>query len=100
MKTPSPVVNFEALPVILTLKEIAGIYRIAPSTIRRGLQNGTFRPRPFEWYPYRWKKTDIAADLDREREERTMRNHGFRAVKARLRHDPPRRTTVARRASR
>jgi len=79
MKTPPAITNLDQLPVILTLREICGIYRISPSTVRKGLQLGTFRPRPFEWYPYRWKLAHVVADLDRERDERTVRNHGFRA---------------------
>lgn len=70
------VTNLESLPLILTLKELALIYRVSMSTIRRGLQDGTFRPRPFDKYPYRWKRDDVAADLHRPREER-RRAHGF-----------------------
>jgi len=73
------VTSLEALPLILTLKEIAEVYRISPSTIRRGLQNGTFRPRPWDHYPYRWTREDVAADLKRRREEHTRRAHGFAA---------------------
>lgn len=71
------VTDMDSLPVILTLKEMAGIYRISQSTIRRGLQNGTFRPRPWDRYPYRWNRDDVAADLKRRRDEQTMRKHGF-----------------------
>jgi hypothetical protein len=82
------VTNLESLPLILTLKELALIYRVSMSTIRRGLQNGTFRPRPFEKYPYRWKRDDVAADLRRPRDEQPRRAHGFasrvRPVKMKL----------------
>jgi hypothetical protein len=74
--------SLEALPLILTLKEIAAVYRLSPSTIRRGLQNGTFRPRPWDHYPYRWTREDVAADLKRRREEHTRRAHGFAATRA------------------
>jgi len=60
---PAVVTNLDQLPLTLTLTEIAAVYRVSVSTIRRKLQNGTFRPRPFERYPYRWKRDDVAADL-------------------------------------
>lgn len=69
--------------MILTINEIAAIYRISLSTIRRGLQNGTFSPRPFDDYPYRWRREDIAADLKRPRVERPHKPHGFATTKAR-----------------
>lgn len=79
VKSPVAVTSLEALPLILTIEEIARLYRISPSTIRRGLQNGTFRPRPWDHYPYRWIREDVAADLKRRREEHTRRAHGFAA---------------------
>jgi hypothetical protein len=89
VKTPPPISDLEHLPAVLTLREMSGLYRISPSTIRRGLQNGTFRPRPWDRYPYRWKRSDVLADLEQRRTEHTMRHHGFasargRAVKAEL----------------
>jgi len=89
------VTSLEALPLILTLKEIADVYRISPSTIRRGLQNGTFRPRPWDHYPYRWTREDVAADLKRRREEHTRRAHGFAAP----RNGRPAKATLAPRRS-
>jgi hypothetical protein len=77
VKNPIDVSDLATLPVILTLKEIAAIYRISQSTIRRGLQNGTFRPRPWDRYPYRWNRDDVTADLKRRRDEQTTRKHGF-----------------------
>lgn len=65
---------------ILTLKEVAEIYRLSPWTIRRGLSKGTFRPRPFEKYPYRWRRVDVEADLNRTRDDMPRRKHGFAAV--------------------
>lgn len=73
------VTNLEQLPLVLTLVEIAAIYRVSMSTIRRGLQNGTFRPRPFDRYPYRWTREAVAADLKRPREDQPRRPHGFAA---------------------
>lgn len=64
------------LPVILTLEELAAVYRLSPSTLRRQLQQGTFAPRPFDKYPYRWRRDDVIADLKRARPER-RRPHGF-----------------------
>jgi hypothetical protein len=79
---PVAITDLAALPLILTLNEIAGIYRISPSTIRRALQRGTFRPQPWDHYPYRWNRDDVAADLKRRRDEHTRRAHGFAATRA------------------
>jgi Helix-turn-helix domain len=82
MKSPA-VSDLSSLPVILTLKEIAAIYRVSLSTIRRGLQNGTFSPRPWDRYPYRWRRDDVAAGLNRRRGERPQKPHGFAATRTR-----------------
>jgi len=86
--SPSAVTNLETLPLILTLKDLASIYRVSMSTIRRGLQNGTFRPRPVDKYPYRWKRDDVAADLKRPRDEHPRRAHGFARTKKGLTDAP------------
>lgn len=78
-----PITDLSHLPLIITLAEIAKIYRLSPSTIRRGLQNGTFSPRPWDRYPYRWKRDDVAADLNRRRAEHQPRPHGFASTKRR-----------------
>jgi hypothetical protein len=98
---PSPVVpasDLDALPVILTLDELAPIYRLSPATIRSQLQRGTFAPRPWDKYPYRWRRDDVLADLKRVRPTQPRRPHGFasaigkpRAVKATLSPLPARR---------
>lgn len=83
--------DLDALPVILTLKELAPIYRLSASTIRRQVQQGTFAPRPWDVYPYRWRRDDVAADLKRARAPKPRKPHGFastlgkpRAAKAAL----------------
>jgi len=84
VKTPLPITDLEGLPVVLTLKEISAIYRVSPTTIRRGLQNGTFRPRPWDAYPYRWLKSDVEKDLERRRDEQRIRRaHGFATTRLR-----------------
>ena len=82
MKLP-PVTDLTSLPLLLTLSEIAAIYRVSIPTIRRGLKNGTFSPRPFEDYPYRWRREDVEADLKRPRQERPHKLHGFAVTRAR-----------------
>jgi hypothetical protein len=77
------VTDLSSLPVILTIKEIADIYRISMATLRRGIQDGTFSPRPWASYPYRWRRDDVAADLSRPRLERPHKPHGFATTKAR-----------------
>lgn len=81
---PSPVVpasDLDALPVILTLDELAPIYRLSPATIRSQVQRGTFAPRPWDRYPYRWRREDVITDLKRPRAEQPRRPHGFAAIK-------------------
>lgn len=80
-----PVSDLDALPVILTLNELAPIYRLSQSTIRRQVQQGTFAPRPWDKYPYRWRREDVLADLKRPRAEKPRRPHGFAATLPRLR---------------
>lgn len=82
MKFPA-VTDFSSLPMILTINEIAAIYRISLATIRRGLQNGTFSPRPWDRYPYRWRRDDVVADVKRARVERPRRAHGFATTRRR-----------------
>jgi hypothetical protein len=76
-----PVTNVASLPVILTLKEMSGVYRISELTIRRSLQANTFRPLPFEKYPYRWLRDDVVRDLQTRRPKLKTRRHGFAATK-------------------
>ena len=73
------VLDLKELPVILNLQEIAAVYRVSPLTIRRGLQNNTFRPLPFEKYPYRWLRDDVMRDLQTRRPKLKQRRHGFAA---------------------
>lgn len=77
----SLVTDLASLPVILTLPEIAAVYRVSPLTIRRGLQQNTFRPLPFDKYPYRWLRDDVARDLQTHRPKLKVRRHGFAAAK-------------------
>lgn len=80
-KTPPAITDLTGLPLILNLLDIAGIYRKSPSTIRRMLQAGTFRPRPWDTNPFLWTRDDVAADLKRRREE----DHSHLVVAARAR---------------
>jgi hypothetical protein len=81
MKRP-PVNDVSTLPVILTLPEIAAVYRVSALTIRRGLQKNEFRPLPFEKYPYRWLRDDVIRDLQTRHVKLKTRRHGFAAAKA------------------
>ena len=82
-KPSAPVIDFASLPLILTIKEIAAIYRLSVLTIRRRLYANTFRPLPFEKYPYRWLRADVQRDLETRRPKLRTRKHGFAAAKAR-----------------
>lgn len=77
----APVTDLSQLPVILTLPELAAVYRVSPLTIRRALQANEFRPLPFDKYPYRWLRTDVLHDLQTRRPKLKTRRHGFAAAK-------------------
>jgi hypothetical protein len=77
-----PVSDLSKLPVVLTLSEIALIFRVSPLTIRRQLSLDAFRPLPFEKYPYRWLRDDVIRELGTRRPKLRMRRHGFAATKA------------------
>lgn len=81
MKRP-PVSDLSSLPVILTLPELAAVYRVSPLTIRRQLSDNSFRPLPFEKYPYRWLRDDVIRDLQTRHVKLKTRRHGFAATKA------------------
>jgi hypothetical protein len=49
---------------LLTLTEIAAIYRRGPHGLRSELQRRTFVPAPFLKHPYRWRKADVIRHLD------------------------------------
>jgi hypothetical protein len=78
----APITDLHQLPTILTLQEIAAVYRVSKATIRRGLQDSTFRPLPYEKYPYRWLRVDVERDLKTRRPKLKMRRHGFATTKA------------------
>ena len=96
MKPPATaIIELASLPVVLRLQEMAALYRLSPVTIRKGVQSGTFSPRPWETYPYRWRRDDVLADLKRPRPARHRSPHGFastrrRQVKATLTPRPKR----------
>lgn len=76
----SRITDLSQLPLVLTIDEMAVLYRRAKSTIRRNIQLQRFEPRPFDGPPYRWLKTQVESDLRRR-------------IKA-----PPKRTSSRRRA--
>jgi hypothetical protein len=83
IKKLPPVTDLDALPVILTIKEVSAVYRISPLTIRRRLFENTFRPLPFDKYPYRWLKDDVVKDLATFKSRLPYRAHGFAKAKPR-----------------
>lgn len=67
--------NVQGLEPLLSINDVALIYGLSEGTIRRDLQRGTFQPEPWDKYPYRWKRSDIQADLAQGRKLR-KRQHG------------------------
>lgn len=75
------ITDLSKLPIVLTLDEVAAIYRRSKSTIRRDLQARIFRPAPFGRLPYRWLRDDIERDLKRksiEQDNQSRRGRGRR----------------------
>jgi hypothetical protein len=86
-KTPPPVSDLSALPILLTIHEMSAIYRVNSDTIRRQMALHKFRPLPFEKYPYRWRREDVIRDLTEPRPKLKVRKHGFAMAKARREAD-------------
>ena len=79
----APVTNLATLPVILTLDDMAALYRVSSRTIRRKLWLNEFRPLPRWKYPLRWHRDDVQRGLATPSPRLPHNNHGFAAVKAR-----------------
>jgi len=84
--TPPPTrarfASLDDAPVVLTLDELAQIYRCSPHTIRRRLEAGTFTPAPIKRRPYRWRKDDVIDDLDRLADEAARSSSSSRRRRA------------------
>ena len=86
---PAVVVDEQSRPdvrgidVLLTIDEVAAIYRLSTTTIRTRLQRGIFRPLPWDKYPYRWSKDDIERDLALRRHDQSYAPHGYATTKPR-----------------
>lgn len=78
-----PSTQVRGVDVLLTLDEVAAIYRLSSSTIRSYLQRGLFRPAPVRRYPYRWRKSDVERDLATHVHDERHAKHGFAAKKVR-----------------
>lgn len=75
--------DVRGVEMLLTLEEVAQIYRRSPATIKTYLQRGIFSPLPCRKYPYRWKKSDIERDLENAEPDRRYAAHGFATTKKR-----------------
>jgi hypothetical protein len=89
-RAPSGVVDLAALPVILTVREMATIYRLSEYTILKGVRAGTFL-RPWDTYPTRWHRDDVLADLE-------LRRRGPAGRRQPLKASLPRRKTATERS--
>jgi hypothetical protein len=81
--------DVRGVDVLLTIDEVAAIYRLSTTTVRTRLQRGTFRPLPWDKYPYRWTKSDIENDLRMRRAEQRFSGHGYAAKPKPLRAARP-----------
>ena len=90
MRKPPAIVDLNALPALLTIKDIAGVRRLSYSTIRRRLQNGTFTPLPWDWSPLLWNRDDVVEDLKRRRDQGPTGPQGGRRMPAKAALTPRR----------
>ena len=74
-----PVLDLDNLPALITLEEIAYLHRLSPKTVRDHLQRGIFPIKPWDKYPYRFRREDVLADLNKRRADQPRRAHGFAA---------------------
>ena len=58
------VTNRATWPEVLSLAEVAAIYRKAPSTVQKACERRTFFPTPAYHHPLRWKKAHVLRELD------------------------------------
>lgn len=68
-------VAFTDMPLILTIEEVAALYRTAASTIRRLVRANEFEPPPFAVSPYRWRRADIERDIEQRDSRALVREH-------------------------
>jgi len=61
--------DLSALPLVLTVDEMAHIYRMPTATIRREVQAQMFQPAPFASHPYRWLRNAVAEDLEQKHKQ-------------------------------
>ena len=72
----TPITDLTQLPLVLTLEEVCRVYRRSKFTVRRELQQKTFRPAPTMRFPYRWFRADIERDLQRRSVEQDNARRG------------------------
>lgn len=85
---PHQIHNLNDLPVLVTLPEVARLFRVQEKTIRNKLSKGTFYPKPIRKYPYLWLREDIIRALGKP--DLPRRAHGFAAhpATAKRRREP------------
>jgi hypothetical protein len=51
-------------PAVLTVDQVAEIYRRPVGGVRKACQQHRFVPAPFQTHPYRFRKTDVVRDVE------------------------------------
>jgi hypothetical protein len=75
-----PIYDLELLPAVLLVNDVSRVYRLAVTTIYKQIRAGTFVPAPFARNPYRWRREDIIADLNRSRSAVPQRRKPMKAA--------------------
>lgn len=60
-------------PAVLTVEQVAEIYRRTVGAVKKACQQRRFVPAPFQMYPYRFRKTDVVRDVEGGRASASLR---------------------------
>lgn len=59
------ITNRSTWPEVLTVQDVAAIWRLSVYTVNRMVCKGLFVPAPNEGHPRRWRKDDVVRWLER-----------------------------------
>lgn len=57
-KAPAAITDWQTLPLMLTLQQIADIHGLSVATVCKRVRAGSFRPMPVSDKPLRWSRAE------------------------------------------
>lgn len=63
-------------PCVLTAEHVAAIYQRSVGGLKKACQLHKFQPKPFQTFPYRWRRADVLRDVEGGRLTLSMRRAG------------------------